>query len=325
MLRSTELLLRRGMPRPRAHTFPDKWRKVPASHKPMQGGQSMFNDFMLKAANDDLRLANAAEAGTAIGSGQTQATPLRLPQSDFASTRAALDQLHESEMAGLAESDAFVSKRAFNELDWYDGELAAQRAGATDAAVAPLEPDGTLLPDRVTDNEYFQSRFGYSLVKNTELAAHVTYKDLDLWAELPKYNNDMYFLYVISRRRNTYAVCFDFGGKRILKPYTVGNRGLKGGDRGFRAEGSTDNGHQVMSQYLADLVPLIREQRATAGKPLARGDKLDIVVRVMGFYNGRQGAVRAITDRNDLFNVRYFEDITPFPLNGPRMPRGVFK
>jgi hypothetical protein len=303
--------------------FPDKWRKVPSSHKPMQGGQHMFNDFMLKSANDDLRLANAADgAGTAIAGAQMQSSPLRLPQADFAATRSALDQQYEADVAALPETDAFVSKRAFNELDWYDAENAAQ---ASDAAVAAPEPDGTLLPDRVTDNEYFQSRFGYSLVKNTELTSHVAYKELDLWAELPKYTSDMHFLYVISRRRNTYAVCYDYDGKRLLKPYTVGNRGLKGGDRGFRAEGSTDNGHQVMSQYLADLIPLIREQRSIAGKPLARGDKVDIVVRVMGFYNGRQGAVRAITDRNDLFNVRYFEDITPFPLNGPKMPRGVFK
>lgn len=289
----------------------------------------MFNDFMLKSANDDLKRAGSADAASGVGStlGRGGIT-LRLPQADMFSTRAALEAQHEADMAEMPNSDAFTSQRGFSELDWFHQEAQKVRDGADPSTVdnsAPREPDGTLLPDRVTDNEYFQSRFGYSLVKKTELAPQVAYKDLDLWAELPKYSNDMYFLYIISRRRNTYAVCFDYSGKRILKPYTVGNRGLKGGDRGFRGEGSTDNGHQVMSMYLTDLVPLIREQRANIGKPLARGDKVDIVVRALGFYNGRQGAVRAVTDRNDLFNVRYFEDITPFPLNGPRMPRGVFK
>lgn len=151
------------------------------------------------------------------------------------------------------------------------------------------------------------------------------YSQLDLWAELPRYHREMIFLYLISRRRNTYAVAYDYDGKRFLHPYTAGNRGLKGGDRGFRGDGSTDNGHQVTSSYLNDLIPKIRERRAELGlAPLQRGDKVDLVVRVMGFYNGRQGAVRAVQDRQAEFRVRYLEDITPFPLNGPKMPRGVF-
>ncbi|EPY42191.1 hypothetical protein AGDE_01732 [Angomonas deanei] len=151
------------------------------------------------------------------------------------------------------------------------------------------------------------------------------YSQLDLWGEMPKYRRDMVFLYLVSRRRNTYAVAYDYEGKRLLTTYTAGNRGLKGGDRGFRGDGSTDNGHQVTSMYLNDLLPKIREARANSGRPLAKGEKVELVVRVMGFYNGRQGAVRAVQDRSADFVVSYLEDITPFPLNGPKMPRGVFR
>lgn len=165
---------------------------------------------------------------------------------------------------------------------------------------------------------------GYPGINHT--GGMTAYSQLDLWAELPRYHREMIFLYLISRRRNTYAVAYDYDGKRFLHPYTAGNRGLKGGDRGFRGDGSTDNGHQVTSAYLNDLIPKIRERRAELGLvPLQRGDKVELVVRVMGFYNGRQGAVRAVQDRSAEFTVRYLEDITPFPLNGPKMPRGVFR
>ena len=60
-------------------------------------------------------------------------------------------------------------------------------------------------------------------------------------------------------------------------------------------------------------------------KPGDTGKKIDLVVRVMGFYNGRQGSLRAIQDRSDDFRVRYLEDITPFPLNGPRLPKATRK
>lgn len=132
-------------------------------------------------------------------------------------------------------------------------------------------------------------------------------------------------MYLISRRRNTFAVAYDYDGNRLHPTYTAGNRGLKGGDRGFRGDGSSDNGHQVTSMYLNDLLPKIREMRASAGKTLRKDEKINLVVRVMGFYNGRQGAIRAVQDRASEFTVRYLEDITPFPLNGPKMPRGVFK
>jgi len=335
MLRQTITCLRRGKPRPRAGLFPDKYRRVPAALKPMQGGQQYFNDFMLQRNDDDLRLSSTqGNSEASLNTPLSSKIELRLPQADFIGNRDALDAALAKELSELSSQDGFTQRRAFNELEQFHVEM--RRAGqqpSTDAAQQEIpsaataaEPDGTLLPDRVADNDYFKSRFGYSLVKDTQLeTVRTEYKDLDLWAELPKYTKDMYFLYIIARRRNTYAVCFDFTGKRLLKPYTVGNRGLKGGDRGFRGEGSTDSGHQVTSMYINDLIPIIREQKASFGKPLQKGDKVDVVVRVMGFYNGRQGGVRAITDRSDVFNVRYFEDVTPFPLNGPRMPRGVFK
>lgn len=325
MLRHSSLLLRRGMPRPRQSLYPEKYRRVPAALKMMQGGQQHFNDFMLKTVDDDIRLSEE-KSSTAAGAGSdiSARVQLRLGQEDFSASRDALDAALREELRAI-ENDSFTEQRSFNELEWFQKEQEAAIAASDAALPIAAEPDGTLLPDRVADNDYFKSRFGYSLVKNTELPAVMDYKELDLWAEMPKYSRDMIFFYVISRRRNTYAVAFDFSGRRLLKPYTAGNRGLKGGDRGFRAEGSTDNGHQVMSMYINDVIPVIRERRASEGNPLARGDKLDIVVRVMGFYNGRQGGVRALTDRSDIFTVRYFEDITPFPLNGPKMPRGVFK
>ncbi|EPY23734.1 hypothetical protein STCU_07506 [Strigomonas culicis] len=228
-------------------------------------------------------------------------------------------------MEQLVEQDAFQSQRGFNERRWYEQESEQLRgqAGGEPAASAP--PTG--LPERVLGDDYFQSRHGYSLLKQhgVDPAPATDYAQLDLWAEMPKYKRDMVFLYLVSRRRNTYAVAYNYDGKRLLTTYTAGNRGLKGGDRGFRGDGSTDNGHQVTSMYLNDVLPKIREERALAGRPIARGEKIELVVRVMGFYNGRQGAVRAVQDRSADFLVRYLEDITPFPLNGPKMPRGVFR
>lgn len=241
---------------------------------------------------------------------------------------------------------------------------AAEEKGEEETERSSQSSPSSVVPERILSDDYFHQRYGFSLLLRTRqppsnssmsLPPHLkghpdaalerthsgngdgylgrnstggmtAYSQLDLWAELPRYHRGMIFLYLISRRRNTYAVAYDYDGKRFLHPYTAGNRGLKGGDRGFRGDGSTDNGHQVTSAYLNDLIPKIRERRAELGlPPLQRGDKVDLVVRVMGFYNGRQGAVRAVQDRSAEFTVRYLEDITPFPLNGPKMPRGVFR
>jgi len=322
-MRTSLVLLRRGKPRPRYSLFPDRFRRVPQALKPMQGGQQSFHQLALKAADD--RIAEET-GGQSRGSTLGQPDPAYLPEGNWAA-RDSIDEALAADVDAMQERDAFVTKRAFNEREWYDSvRNPQQRAEQTnimvrdDATEAPA-----LLPDRVTDNEYFKSQFGYSLVKESTLPVNPSYSQLDLWGELPKYAPDMYFFYVISRRRNTYAVCFDYYGKKLLKTYSVGNRGLKGGDKGARGDGSVDNGHQVASMYLNDLIPKIREERANAGKTLAKGEKVDVVLRIMGFYNGRQGAVRALTDRSDMFNVRYVEDITPFPLNGPKMPRGIYK
>lgn len=350
-LRPTLVLLRRGKPRPRAGMFPDKYRRVPALLKPQQGGQQHFSEFLIKTANDDLarqeemrQLQGGSGGGGDTGGGGVArgngVYPL-FPQMDVdeAIERTTEDRI-KAEMAQLMAQDGYTSVRGFNELEWYEEEKArmqATKAGGG-AAAAATSSSGSGVPERVLGDDYFQSRYGYSLMKasaekNTDgfggstadgAAPIVNYAQLDLWGEMPRYKKDTIFLYLISRRRNTYAVAYDYDGKRLLNTYTVGNRGLKGGDRGFRGDGATDSGHQVASMYLNDLLPRIRESRAAAGRPLEKGEKVDLVVRVMGFYNGRQGAVRAVQDRSTDFTVKYLEDITPFPLNGPKMPRGVF-
>ncbi|EAN83444.1 hypothetical protein C3747_19g297 [Trypanosoma cruzi] len=325
-MRQSLVLLRRGKPRPRAGMFPDKYRRVPALLKPQQGGQQFFNQFLIRFTNDRL-MRRDVEDGEDKKESKIAA---QLPQMDWEhmSARSSSDAIRE-EMHRLVEGDAVQHQRVFNERIWYEEEERRRLQTGADAA-APTEDAGGAkehdIPPRVLGNDYFQSRFGYSLVKQSEMPQGVTdYNQLDMWGEMPKYTRDMVFLYLISRRRNTYAVAYTYEGKRILSTYTAGNRGLKGGDRGFRSDGSTDNGHQVTSMYLNDLLPKVRELRANEGRPIGRGEKIELVVRVMGFYNGRQGAVRAVQDRANEFHVRYFEDITPFPLNGPKMPRGVFK
>ncbi|ESS60779.1 hypothetical protein TcG_08091 [Trypanosoma cruzi] len=325
-MRQSLALLRRGKPRPRAGMFPDKYRRVPALLKPQQGGQQFFNQFLIRFTNDRL-MRRDVEDGEDKKESEIAA---QLPQMDWErmSARSSSDAIRE-EMHRLVEGDAVQHQRVFNERIWYEEEERRRLQTGADAAVPTEDAGGAKehdIPPRVLGNDYFQSRFGYSLVKQSEMPQGVTdYNQLDMWGEMPKYTRDMVFLYLISRRRNTYAVAYTYEGKRILSTYTAGNRGLKGGDRGFRSDGSTDNGHQVTSMYLNDLLPKVRELRANEGRPIGRGEKIELVVRVMGFYNGRQGAVRAVQDRANEFHVRYFEDITPFPLNGPKMPRGVFK
>lgn len=321
------VLLRRGKPRPKAGMFLDKYRRVPALLKPQQGGQQHFGEFLIRSTNDRLTQRDAEDS---VGRVESTISP-HLPQMDWEhmSARSSEESI-QNEMRQLIEQDATQHQRVFNERMWYEGEEAQRRLRSGTSSVEAtkdFENGGENgLPPRVLGNDYFQSKFGYSLVKNSEMPhGAVDYNQVDMWGEMPKYTRDMVFLYLVSRRRNTYAVAYTYEGKRILPTYTAGNRGLKGGDRGFRSDGSTDNGHQVTSMYLNDLLPKLREMRAEEERPIKRGEKIELVVRVMGFYNGRQGAVRAVQDRANEFHVRYFEDITPFPLNGPKMPRGVFK
>ncbi|ESL11374.1 hypothetical protein TRSC58_00877 [Trypanosoma rangeli SC58] len=325
-MRLSLALLRRGKPRPRAGMFPDKYRRVPALLKPQQGGQQCFNEFLIRSTNDRLMRRDVEDDGDKM---ETKVAA-QLPQGDWERMSACSSlETVQKEMQRLVEGDVAQHQRVFNERVWYEEEKKRRLQTGVDGAATTEEAGGAEehdFPPRVLGNDYFQSRFGYSLVKESEMPHGVTdYNQMEMWGEMPKYTNDMVFLYLVSRRRNTYAVAYTYEGKRILPTYTAGNRGLKGGDRGFRSDGSTDNGHQVTSMYLNDLLPKLREIRANEGRPIGRGEKIELVVRVMGFYNGRQGAVRAVQDRANEFHVRYFEDITPFPLNGPKMPRGVFK
>ncbi|CCW69043.1 unnamed protein product [Phytomonas sp. Hart1] len=330
MQRKSLVLLRRGKPRPRASMFPDKYRRVPNLLKPQQGGQQYFSEFLIRTANDEV-LRGASDISEEVrNSGIRQ----RLPQQDLeASIERTTRESIAEDMKQLIDQDGFNTTRGFNQLQWYEQEGERMQPKDHTHILQDQElkgPSEGALPDRVLGEDYFKDRYGYSLVKDKSTSNEVglsiiNYSQLDLWGEMPKYNRDMVFLYLVSRRRNTYAVAYDYDGKRLLTTYTAGNRGLKGGDRGFRGDGSTDNGHQVTSMYLNDLLPRIREKRAADNNPMRKNEKIELVVRVMGFYNGRQGAVRAVQDRSADYVVRYIEDITPFPLNGPKMPKGVFK
>jgi hypothetical protein len=252
--------------------------------------------------------------------------------------------------------DSFSTRRSFNERDFYDrvqGEMKNQiinqqqqrKTGAT--AIDSANSEKKLLEDAIAqrqseisantprtiiDDTDFHDAHGYSILKKKAKnyraefpEGNPLYANLDLWSEMPIYTPGTYFLYLIARRRNAYAVVYDMQGKRLLPTYSVGNRGLKESDRGFRVEGSAENAHQVTSAYLSDVLPKIKELEQGAGRPVEKGRKIDLVVRVLGFYNGRQGAIRAVTDHSDVYQVKYLEDVTPFPLNGPRMPRAIVK
>lgn len=199
----------------------------------------------------------------------------------------------------------------------------------------------------ITSDAEFQASHGFSLLKRTStlkrnnvsrnsdrlgggsdiFPQQTSYAALDMWGEAPQYGPGVYFLYLVARRRNAYAIMFDYKGKRLLPAYSVGSRGLKETDKGFRHEGSAENAHQVTSQYLSDVLPRVREAEHAAGRAAGTDHKkkIPVVVRLLGFYNGRQGAVRAVMDHSDAFEVTHVEDVTPFPLNGPRMPRAVVK
>jgi hypothetical protein len=214
--------------------------------------------------------------------------------------------------------DPVTQQRSFNERDMYD-----QFHAEKDRATVQAEGETQSTETRVAGDAAFQQKFGYSLLKQqaTSESSLTRTVSLDLWAEQPRYRPSTYFLYLVARRRNAYAVIFDASGKRVHPTYSVGNRGLKKTDKGFKAEGSAENAHQITGQYLTDALPSIRELEAAAGRPIEKGRRVELVVRLIGFYNGRQGAIRAVTDRSDAFEVKHVEDVTPFPLNGPRMPK----
>lgn len=312
--------LRRGNKRPPRGCYPDKYERMPAAHRPFQGGQNYFQDFLLKRANRDISKQRTLDSMT--DSGRTEeAVHVQSPFSDFASNRTATEDEVQREMKHIMDNDGFVADRSFNEKEWYVANSPNHELPTTNGDESIKQS----VPSHIVGEDHFKEQFGYSLLKTTELPVTMQYSQLDLWSELPKYTRSTYFLYVVARRRNNYCVCYNYDGKRMLPCYSAGNRGLKGGDKGWKAEGTIDVGHQVASQYLNDLIPKIREAERDASRTLQKGDKVDVVVRVMGFYNSRVGSMRAISDRSDFFNVRFIEDVTPVPLNGPNMPKAVFK
>jgi hypothetical protein len=258
------------------------------------------------------------------------------------------------QQAGRSGADALTAALQSATLS---GSAQPGDAQSLSAAEAEALADASGAPRTIVDEADFEAAHGFSMIKAANRAGasgrdkqrqrpefavgNQPYGALDLWSEQPVYPPGTYFLYLIARRRNAYAVIFDRDGKRVHPVYTVGNRGLKDSDRGFRVEGSAENAHQVTSMYLSDALPRLRELEAEAGRGAAsRGaaggsvgggggaqqqPKIELVVRVLGFYNGRQGAIRAVTDHSDAYVVRHVEDVTPFPLNGPRMPRAKVK
>lgn len=278
----------------------------------------MFNQNLLREADA------AAHAEISDASGTASDFPVKLPLTDFSDSKLSAEESVEREISRWQALEPRAAQRNFNErklLEDHKENVIASRIGTK-----PPSPDGQLLPSNVTDNEYFKSRFGYSLIKESKMPLEVMqYSQLDMWGELPKYTDQTYFLYLVSRRRNCYAVLYDFKGNRVHPTYSAGNRGFKKGDKGWQQEGSAEVANQVTSMYLNDAIPKLREMEVAAGRSGSKDRKIDLVVRVLGFYNGRQGAIRAVSGRDDVFSIRYFEDITPFPLNGPRMPKRLQK
>jgi hypothetical protein len=323
MLRCSAVLYRRGQARPATKLIATKHPRVPQARRPHQGGQQWFNYFQLARKNSSAANKLAASAGMKAQQNHTKRDIIRSPLG--ASTANIGVELEEELVQQIQTDDQFVTSRGYNELDALEKFEQSARTQVQDIEESPKKKD--VIPEAISTNEYFQSKFGYSLLKSKSSklpSADMPYSQLDLWAEQPKYGQNTYFLYLVARRRNAYAVIYDYGGKRILPTYSAGNRGLKNSDKGFKSDGSQENAHVVTSQYLNDAIPRIYE-REVAARRMKAGEqkKIEIVVRVLGFYNARAGAIRAVKDRQDVLEVKHFEDITPFPLNGPRMPKAA--
>ena len=310
---------------------------IPESHQPIQGGQQYFKDYLLKEADRKASLQAAAAVSNEGRSTDKAAADIRLPLSEYAERKRSVEETVAREMEELRRMDGFQTQRSYSDVAWYDVERQGLQPGVPrppgypepgEAEAAGIEgpeaqeggegEESAVLPEtRVLGDDYFKSRYGYSLLKKSTMPVTTNYNQIDLWAEQPKYHRDMFFMYCICRRRNVYAVMYNYEGKRVHHVATAGNRGFKGGARGLGGDGGADTAHQVTSQYLNECIPKLREIDHQKG---IKREKYEIVVRVLGFYNGRSGALRAITDRSDVLQVRYLEDITPFPLNGPKLP-----
>eukprot|EP00759_Apiculatamorpha_spiralis_P018803 PhF_6_TR25133/c1_g1_i1/m.34590 len=351
MFTHTVALLRRGKRPPKAREFAFRWRHVPGLLRPQQGGQRMFEDLLLQNAEQEAQSelsqirggGQRAKVGDEVVSSSPQHDLIQdniiknmsFPANDVAGygSGGSDKTFISARQMEMRENDSWQNERGYNHVEWalkHDPELAIKASSGDPAATTPQQ-----LPERVVGNDAFQEKFGYSLLKKLSNTATklprdtVDYqRDLDVWQEMPRYTSDMYFFYIISRRRNTYAVMFDSKGKNVHPTISVGTAGLKGGDRGWRSEGCVEFGHQVASKYLDLVYPKLVAMEVEAGRRKTgvnkEANRIPLVVRVMGFYNGRQGAMKAITDKSDKYQVRYLEDVTPVPRNGPRMPRAVF-
>ena len=238
--------------------------------------------------------------------------------------------------------DAFTDRRKFNPVDWCmdnERELTETPKSNENRSMFnmqrdPTETDASLASSTAPEQmsiHLFQEKFGCSMLKSWHAKTNFPSGDLDfqdnldIWGEMPKYSNDMYFLYLIIRRRNTYAVIFDINGKCIHSPMSAGKVGLKNSDKGWRSEGSASTGNIVTSKYLDLVYPKLcslEESQSRQKTGIQKGRRpIQVVLRVMGWYNGRQGALKALHDRKDKYHISYFEDITPIPRNGPKMPK----
>ena len=289
---------------------------------------------------------------------------MQIPGSDITTRtpRIASEEHLRTELASFREHDQWTTNRSYNDVEWFlknkkkltptqdftsndapmvgtEGKELSSPEGPTSQIVLAKDKDPKMksaseLPQTIYSDRAFEAMFGTSILKKWRdttkmINGDVEYRQhLDMWAEMPRYTRDMYFLYIIARRRNTYAVIFNIDGKCIHAPMSAGKLGLKHSDKGWRSEGSSETGHIVASKYLdmvyPKLVALENENDLEKNRRPRKNRFIHLVVRVMGFYNGRQGALRALVDRRDKYSVAYMEDITPIPRNGPRMTKSVY-
>ncbi|PWU83602.1 hypothetical protein C4B63_303g15 [Trypanosoma cruzi] len=162
--------------------FPDKYRRVPALLKPQQGGQQFFNQFLIRFTNDRLMRRDVED-----GEDKKESEMLRSSRRWIgnACQLAALRMLYGRRCIGWWRGMRVQHQRVFNERIWYEEEERRRLQTGADAAVPTEDAGGAKehdIPPRVLGNDYFQSRFGYSLVKQSEMPQGVTdYNQLDMW------------------------------------------------------------------------------------------------------------------------------------------------
>ena len=353
MLQRTLLAFRRGRKRPKFADFESRWRHEPPSLRPQQGGQQMFEALLLQKANRQAKdtisrsVTHFLKPGNNIGVALSQEDHAgNIEQSIHSSQQEILRNLQIPGTSTLEQQndfeldrkmDEWTDQRKFNPVEWYRANaedlstISSGEKSETGNELARVDPLAPSESEDIRNISVFEEKYGCSMLKKWQDSSKMPKgaldfnKNLDMWAEMPKYTNDMYFLYIIVRRRNTYAVFFDIDGKCIHAPLSAGKVGLKNSDKGWRSEGSSATGNIVTSKYLDMVYPKLcqlEEAHSRHKTGVQKGRRpIQVVLRVMGWYNGRQGALKALNDRRDKYQVCYFEDITPVPRNGPRMPK----